>query len=96
MDNVVKFNKPYMFEGNEYTEVDLSGLDNLKTTDLIEADKVFVVSGQIATVKEMNVGYACILAAKVSSKPLEFYQGLPAKDAIKVKNVVTRFLLGQD
>ena len=95
MENIVKFNKPYNFEGNKYTEVDLSGLDNLKATDLIEADKIFVVSGQVAAVKEMNVGYACILAAKVSSKPIEFYQGLPARDAIKVKNMVTSFLFAQ-
>jgi len=94
--SVVKFSKPYKFEGNEYTEVDLSGLENLKTTDLIEADKIFMVSGQVAMVKEMNVGYACILAAKVSSKPIEFYQGLPAREAIKVKNMVTSFLFAQD
>lgn len=27
MGNIVKFAKPYSFEGTEYTEVDLSGMD---------------------------------------------------------------------
>lgn len=88
---VVKFNKPYKFEGQEYTEVDLSGLDTLTTKDLADADRQFITSGQVATVNEMSVGYACIIAAKLTGKPVEFFENLPANEGISVKNVVTSF-----
>jgi hypothetical protein len=92
MDYKVVFNKPYQFEGQEYNEVDLAGLENLKASDLAEADKAFIASGQVAMVNEMSIGYACIIAARASAKPVEFFTGLPAKDAISVKSVVTNFL----
>ena len=44
----------------------------------------------------MTLGYSCYLAARVSGLPVEFFQGLPAREAIKLKNVVTGFLYGGD
>lgn len=90
-DYLIKFNKPYEFEGKEYTEVDLSGLENLKARDLSEAEKIFVSSGNVAVVNEMSVGYACIIASKATKLPIEFFEQLPAKESVKVKNVVTGF-----
>lgn len=88
----VTFRKPVNFEGKEVKEVDLSGLENLTTGDLIEADNTFNATGQFALVNEMTTGYACIIASKVTNLPLEFYQQLPAKDGMKVKTVVMSFL----
>lgn len=88
---LVKFKKPYKYEGNEYTEVDLSGLETLTAKDLADADRQFITSGQVATVNEMSIGYACIIAAKVTGKPVEFFENLPASDGIAIKNVVTSF-----
>lgn len=90
-DYLIKFSGTYRFEGQEYREIDLAGLEDLTAADLIEADKAFIASGQVAALNEMSLGYACIIAAKVSAKPVEFFQGLPAKDAISVKSVVTNF-----
>ena len=39
MGNIVKFAKPYSFEGTEYTEVDLSGMDKLTIQDMIDIQK---------------------------------------------------------
>lgn len=36
---LVKFDKPYTFEGVDYNEIDLSRIENLSTKDLINADK---------------------------------------------------------
>lgn len=91
-EKVVVFSKPYEFEGESYEEVDLSGLENLSTTDLIEADKQFSTSGQFAMMNEVTIGYTIILAAKASKKPVEFFERLPAKEGIKVKNMVMGFL----
>lgn len=88
----VIFKKPYHFEGKEYKEVDLSGLDNLSTNDLIEADKQFANTGQMALMNEMTTGYACIVAAKATGYPVEFFYRLPGAEGLKVKNVVMTFL----
>jgi hypothetical protein len=88
---LVVFKKPYLYEEKEYTEVDLSGIEDLTVNDLADADKKFISSGQIATVNEMSVGYAAIIAATVTKKPVEFFNGLPAGEGIKIKNLVTSF-----
>ena len=38
ISKLVKFNKPYKFEDETYNSIDLSGLDDLTTTDLIAAE----------------------------------------------------------
>ncbi|WP_404427306.1 phage tail assembly protein [Ureibacillus chungkukjangi] len=88
----VVFKKPFNFEGEEYKEVDLNGLDDLTTTDLIEADKQFSTSGQFSVMNEVTIGYAIIVAAKASKKPVEFFEKLPASEGVKVKNMVMGFL----
>ena len=35
MDNIVKFDKPYKFEGKEYDSLDLSGMEKMTVQDLI-------------------------------------------------------------
>ncbi|WP_121614793.1 phage tail assembly protein [Virgibacillus halodenitrificans] len=89
---VIQFRKPYKFEGKEYKEVDLSGIETLSTKDLIDADKQFNTSGQMAIMNEMTTGYSCIIASKASGKPIEFFESLPAGEGLKVKNRVMGFL----
>jgi hypothetical protein len=96
MELVVVFNKPYTFEGQEHKEVDLSGLENLTGADLVAAEKVFATSGNVAAVNELSIGYTSILASKASGKPVEFFEQLPAKEAVKVKNTVGAFLFEED
>ena len=36
---VIKLKKPYKFEGKEYTEIDLSGLEDLSAADMISVNK---------------------------------------------------------
>ena len=93
MDNMkVIFNKPFNFEGKEYKEVDLSNIENLETSDLIEADKIFSSTGQVALMNEMATGYTCIIAARAAGLPVEFFEKLPIKEGLKVKNRVMGFL----
>ena len=88
---LIEFKKPYLFETKEYTEIDLSGLESLTAKDLIDSERQFAASGQVAAINEMNMGYVCIVAAKASKLPVEFFEKLPANEAIKVKNAVTGF-----
>ncbi len=88
----LKFKKPYTFEGKEYKEIDLSGIESLSTKDLLEADKKFNASGQMALMNEMTTGYSVIIASKATSLPVEFFENLPASEGLKVKNTVMNFL----
>ena len=44
----------------------------------------------------MEMGYCELLAARVTGKPLEFFQRLPARDAIALKSKIVGFLYGGD
>lgn len=88
---LVKFSKAYRFEGKDYTEVDLSGMDDLSAEDMIAADRYLTRSGSFSVMPEMTLEYACFIAARAAKQPIEFFKGLPPKDALKVKNRVTSF-----
>ena len=91
-DMKVVFNRPFNFEGKEYKEIDLSSIENLSTKDLIAADKIFNSTGQVALMNEMATGYTCIIAAKATDLPIEFFESLPIREGLKVKNKVMGFL----
>lgn len=94
-DMVMKLRKPYHFEGKEYTEIDLSGLDNLTGKDMIAAQKVLDRNGSFSFIPEMSLQYACVLASRASKLPIEFFEGLHPREALRLKNKVTGFLYGQ-
>lgn len=93
---LVKFKKPFVFEDKTYTEVDLSGVEDLTGRDMIQAQRIMERSGSINVLPEMSLEYACIFASKATKMPVEFFQALPPKEAIKVKNRITNFFYGED
>ena len=93
---ILKFRKPYMFEGKEYTEVDLSAMEDMTAEDLCAMGKIMTKLGIVNPVAEMTVDYAIYMAARASGKPVEVFKGLPPKEGIKLKNMVTGFLYGGD
>lgn len=92
----VVLSKPYEYEGNTFESIDLVGLENLKTSDMIDANKFLERSGTFSLSPELTMEYACFMASKVTGKPIEFFYNLPPRDGIKVKNRVTVFFYGQD
>ena len=93
---LIKFRKPFIFEDETYKEIDLSGLEVLSAKDMIQAQRTMERSGSINVLPEMSLEYACIFASKATKIPVEFFQALPPKEAIKVKNKVTNFFYGED
>ena len=93
---LIKFRKPFIFEDETYKEIDLSGLEDLSAKDMIQAQRTMERSGSINILPEMSLEYACIFASKATKIPVEFFQALPPKEAIKVKNKVTNFFYGED
>lgn len=93
-DYYVKFSRPYKFDDTTYEGVDLSGLEDLSARDMIKTQREMERSGSINVLPEMSLEYACIFAAKATQLPVEFFQELPPRDAIKIKNRVTSFFYG--
>lgn len=88
VDRIIKFNKPFKFEGKEYTEVDLTKIDDLCAEDIKYIDRQFQRQGLSSVFKEMSIPYAMIVATKASSRPIEFFNKLPVCEAMKIKNLV--------
>ena len=97
-DLVLRFGKPYKFGGQEYTEVDLSGLEDVTAGVLEDVGKIAAKKnpGMNPALQEMSLTFCTYLAQRVAKLPLEFFTGLPAKEAIKLKTLVTNFLYGGD
>ena len=97
-DLILRFNKPYKFDGREYTEVDLSGLEDVTAGVLENVGKIAAKKnpGMNPALQEMSLTFCTYLAQRVAKLPLEFFTGLPAKEAIKLKALVTNFLYGGD
>ena len=93
---IFDLSKPYKFEGEEYTKIDLRGLEGLTAADMIAANRLLSRNGNVDFLQEMTLEYACVLASKGTKTPVEFYKGLPPKDAMKLKSRVTGFLYSQE
>lgn len=93
---VLVFRKPYKFEGREYDRLDLSGLEDVTAADLAAVGKLVAKQGVVTPMPEMTMDYTLALAARVAKLPAEFFNGLPARETIRLKNLVTGFLYGGD
>lgn len=95
---VLTLKKPYEFEGKAYTTLDLSGLENVTAGTLENVGKILAkkTPGLNPATLEMEMGFCNILAARVTKLPLEFFERLPAKDAVALKSKVVGFLYGGD
>ena len=94
---IVQFSKTYNFEGEKYTELDLHGLDNLTGKDMIIANKQLLMGdGDIAVMPEFHPNYLLCLASRATKLPSEFFDQLGIRDATKVRNAVSNFILSSD
>ena len=93
---VMKLDKPFTFEGQTYTEVDLSGMEDMTAADLCAVAKLSGRDTGITPIPEMTIPYAIHMAARASKLPVEFFRGLPAQESMKLKNLVSGFPYGGD
>ena len=90
MGNIVKFAKPYSFEGTEYNQVDLSGMYKLTIQDMIDIQKNLANELASLAALEATTSFAQEMATKASGKPVEFFKLMPRA---KIKQVQTAILL---
>ena len=79
MNHIMVFEKPYAFNGAEYTEIDLNGLADMTSMNESEAENRLVRAGIMVTETSYNYLFACILAGMATGQPEAFFTGLPLK-----------------
>ncbi|WP_024346588.1 phage tail assembly protein [Lacrimispora indolis] len=89
---VIKFRKPFSFEGEVHNELDLHGLEDLRGRDLTAIEKSFNKTGVSTVMPETTTTFAKIVATRVTGLPAEYFEDLPAGEVEKIKNAVVGFL----
>lgn len=87
-NGVMRLERPYSFQGQTYTEVDLSGVAELNSMNASEAENRLARAGFMVTETSFNYLFACILASMATGLPEEFFTGLPLCETLKLKNAV--------
>jgi hypothetical protein len=91
IDLYVKFKKPYVWECDTYEGIDLSGLENLSSQDLMDIEKKYYKLGVASFNPEQTAAYAKVTAQKASGMPIEFFEQLPLKEMLRIKNKIVSF-----
>ena len=92
-ERVVKLTKPYVFEGKEYEEIDLSGLEKLTIRDAIDTQlELFGVEVAASVLCETTTAFARTMAAKATGLPIEFFKLMPRGASRKVAGVVRNYM----
>ena len=91
---VVKLNRPYVFEGKEYPEIDLSGLDKLTIQDAIDTQRQLFGEQEVAAAVlcETTTAFARTIAAKATEQPIEFFKLMPRGVSRRVAAAVRGYL----
>lgn len=95
-ENKITLSRTYVFEGKKIDCIDLSGLENLRASDMIEANRILERSGSASFLPEMSLEYACLMAGRATGLPVEFFYALKPADSMKLKNRMIRFFYGKD
>ena len=85
-----------MTNTNIFVKIDFTGITDMRSKDMIRIDRILVTSGNVSLNSEGSLAYSMVFASECTGRPIEFFEMLFPVDAIRVKNVVTGFLNGQD
>ena len=86
--HVLKLGKPYMYKGEEYTEVDLSGIANMTGMNVRKAENRMEELDIRAAEKTLNYFYCCLMASMATGKDVAFFLNLPLAEAIPLRAMV--------
>lgn len=80
-EGVIVLNTPYLFEGTEYTEIDLSKLKELTIQDAVDAQRELFNEQEVAAsvLCETTTAFARKLAVRATGLPIEFFQLAPRR-----------------
>ena len=91
---IVRFAKPYIFEGKSYDCVDLNGIKQLKVEDAVDAQLRLFTENEVAAalVSETTTAFARMIAAKASGLPIEFFKIMPIGSMKRVARKIREYL----
>ena len=95
-DLIIRLKKPVNFEGESHDKIDLSGLSEIKASDMVMINRRLSRNGNAETNQEFTLEYALNMANVATGLPLEFFDQLPPYAAMAVKNRVIGFLFRQE
>ena len=95
---ILKLSKPYAFEGQTYTEIDLSGLEAVTAGTLERVGKTVLQQSPSLNpaMLESTMPFCIELAVRTTARPYEFFRGLPVQDGMRLKALVANFLYSGD
>lgn len=98
---VLKLNKPYSFEGTEYSEIDLSALEDWSAVDLknaraqykkLNGDKEENIVTEMSMIEAVPE-YQWVVSSMATKLPVEFFMQLPAKASRTLGAAIINFFL---
>lgn len=93
---IFKLKKSVVFESNEYTQFDLSGLEELSGEEYGSLLKQTENLDGVDMIPEKSLTFAYLAAAKVTGLPYDFFKKLGAKDTCRLRYAVSSFFLSED
>ena len=93
-ENIVELARPYGFEGKEYGEIGLTGLEKLTVQDAIDVQRQLFGEGEAAAsvLCETTTAFARAMAVKATGMPIEFFKLMPRGAFKRVAGAVRRHL----
>lgn len=88
-----KFSRSVDFEGQQYTEINLTGLDSLTGRDMSQVKSEWALSGKFSPQPAMDMDFCVMLACRAAGINNEFANYWPAKDYAAIAARVSNFLL---
>lgn len=88
---VIPLYDPFIFDGLEVKEIDLSRLYDMTAEDMFAVDDQMRRHGYSGSNPEITRLYALLTAARLNRKPWEWCNKMKARDAIRIKNVIAGF-----
>lgn len=87
-----KFLKPFEFEGQTYESIEFD-LESLKGSDISAAKKSFNARGGYSPIPATDSDFCALLLERLTKKPLDFFEALPANEYCSLTQKVSNFLL---
>jgi len=91
---MVGLGKPYKFEGTEYINLDLSGLDRLTVKDAIDIQRQLFNEREVAAamLTETTTAFARAIAARATELPIELFKLMPRGASRRVAGAVREYM----
>lgn len=96
--NIFKLSKPFTFEGETYTELNMAAFQDITGQQISEAERIYKKQYNVnnTVLIEYTFDFIFILCSIVLNKPIELFEAMSATDAFSLKYWVSSFLTNGD